>query len=130
MIRAIVRFLLAGAAFAYVLPLIPGIDFHGNFGAAIGAALVFSIVGWLVDLLAKVLSALWAIGTMGLALLVLIPLWILGFWLLPAVTLKLVADMMPAHLTVSGWIPAIEGGLVMMIIGALTAFGGRSKKEE
>jgi len=91
---------------------------------------VFSIVGWLVDLLAKLLSALWAIGTMGLALLILIPLWILGFWLLPAVTLKLVADMMPAHLTVSGWIPAIEGGLVMMIIGALTTFGGRSKKEE
>src|SRR4051812_18001395 len=100
MLRALIRFLLSAAAFAFVLPLIPGIDFHGNFGMAIVAALIFSILGFFVDLSAKLVSALFAVASLGLALLWLVPLWIFGFWLLPAVTLKLVADVMPTSFTV------------------------------
>lgn len=128
MLRALIRFLLSAAAFAFVLPHIPGIDFHGNFGIAILAALIFSVLGFFVDLSAKLISALFTVASLGLALLWLIPLWIFGFWLLPAVTLKLVADLMPTNLSVAGWIPAAEGGLVLLIIGALT--GGRGKKKQ
>lgn len=128
MIRALIRFLVSAAAFMFVLPMIPGIDFRGNFVVALGLALVFSIVGWLVDVAAMLLSAFFTVTSFGFALLWLIPLWILGFWLLPAVTLKVVADVMPGTFTVTGWVPAIEGGLVMLIIGACT--GSFSKKEE
>jgi len=127
--RAIVRFLLSAAVFAFVLPLIPGIDFHGNFAVALGAALVFSIVGWLVDLAAVLLSAIFTVSSFGLALLWLIPLWLLGFWLMPAVTLMVMANLMPSHFTISGWIPAIEGGLVMLVLGALTS-GKRSADKD
>ena len=122
MIRFIARILLTAATFHFILPLIPGIDFHGNFGIAVVAALVFGFIGWLVDLIAVALTAFFTIGTLGLGLLILVPLWLFGFWLLPAVTLKVVADIMPTQLAVGGWIPAIEGGLVLLLVGAITSF--------
>jgi hypothetical protein len=66
-------------------------------------------------------SAILAFGTLGLALLFLVPMWLFGFWLLPAVALKLLAGLMPSYLTVSGWTPAILGGLIMLIIGIVTS---------
>ena len=127
MIRALIRFLASAAAFQFLLPMIPGIDFHGNFAVALGAALVFSIVGWFVDLAAMALSAILTVSSFGMALLWLIPLWIVGFWILPAVTLSVVAHLMPTHLTVNGWFPAAMGGLVMLILGALTS---KPKKQD
>jgi len=121
MTRVIIQFLLTALAFAFILPLINGIDFHGNFVAALGLALVFGIMVWLVDFLAVALTAVLTIGSFGTALLWLIPIWILGFWLLPAVALKLVSDIMPGYLTIVGWVPAIIGGLIMMVIGMLTS---------
>lgn len=76
---------------------------------------------WLVDVAAVALSAVLTIGTLGTALLWLIPAWILGSWLLPAVALRLLSDVAPAYLTVEGWIPAILGGLVMLFIGMMTS---------
>lgn len=49
------------------------------------------------------------------------PVWIVGFWILPAVALRLVSDFMPGYLQVSGWIPAILGSLVLMLIGMVTS---------
>jgi uncharacterized membrane protein YvlD (DUF360 family) len=128
MTKFIVRILLTAVTFAFILPMIPGIDFHGNFGIAIVAALVFGIIGSLVDLLAKTLTALFTITTLGLGLLILIPLWVLGFWILPAISLHVLADFMPQHVRVEGWMPAIEGGLVLLVVGAITSF--KSKKND
>lgn len=121
MTRLLIRILLSALAFMYILPMIGGITFHGGFVSAIGMAIFFGIMVWLVDIVAVALSAMLAIGTLGMALLWLIPVWILGFWLLPAVALKLVSDFMPAYLTVSGWIPAILGSLVLMLVGLVTS---------
>jgi uncharacterized membrane protein YvlD (DUF360 family) len=124
--RLLIRVLASALSFAYVLPMINGIHFHGNLVNAIVLGAVFGIMLWLVDSGAKFLTGVLTISTLGLALLVLIPMWIFGFWLLPAVALKLVADAMPAYLVVSGWGPAIIGGLVLMFVQALT--GGMSFK--
>ncbi len=118
--RLVIRLLLCALAFTTILPMIGGIDFHGNFGAAIGLAVLFTIMLWVVELAALALAAVWTVGTLGIALLWIIPLWILGFWLLPAIALLLVADLMPAYLTVSGWLPAAIAGLVMLFIFILT----------
>jgi uncharacterized membrane protein YvlD (DUF360 family) len=119
--RLIVRLLLSAIAFTAILPLINGIDFHGNFVQALLLAIVFGLMLWVVDVIAVAVSAMAAIGSLGAALLFLIPLWIFGFWLLPAVALKLVGDVMPNTFTVHGWIPAILGGLVMLGISMLTS---------
>jgi len=120
-VRFALKILLTAVVFTSVLPLIPGISFHGNFFAAFILAFMFGIFLWLVDLIAMTISAMLTIGSLGLALLILVPLWVFGFWLLPAVALKLSADFFPNYLTISGWLPAILGGLVMLFIGVLTS---------
>lgn len=101
--------------------MIPGVQFHGNFLYALMAGALFAFIGWIVESLAIAASAILTITTFGLALIVLIPLWLLGFWMLPAVGLKLVADFIPATLAFTGWMPAIWAGLVMLLIGIVTS---------
>jgi uncharacterized membrane protein YvlD (DUF360 family) len=120
MLLFFVRILLTAAAFTFILPMIKGIDFHGNFWIAVLAAVLFGIVAWLVDLLVMLLSAFFTITSFGLALLWLIPVWIVGYFLFPAVALKGVAHLMPTHITVDSWIAAAQGGLVMLLIGICT----------
>jgi hypothetical protein len=100
--RMIIRILLMALAFTSILPLIHGIDFHGNFGAALLLAVGFAVMLWLVDLVVVALAAVPTIGTLGTALLWLIPVWILGGWLLPAVALRPLSDVAPGYLTVEG----------------------------
>ena len=128
MSKFLLRTLLTALAFLFILPLIPGIDFHGNFGIAIVAALAFGLIGFLVDMLAVFLAAFFTISTLGLGLLVVIPLWLLGFWILPAFSLHILANFMPTQLYLHGWIPAIEGGLVLLIIGVLTSSPNNNKQ--
>ena len=118
--RFILRLVLLATAIDYILPMLDGISIHGNFIQAIGAGLFFSLLVWLVEWLAITVSALLAISTFGLAILFLIPVWLVGFWLLPAVCLKLLAGLIPHFLTINGWLPAIWGGLVMLVIGIVT----------
>lgn len=122
----LIRVTLIALAFYFIFPMIPGIDVHGGFVHVFIGAIMFGIFGWLVEVCAVALSAVLTVTTLGMALLVLIPLWLLGFWLLPAVALKLMAEIMPHTLTINGWIPAIEGGLLMLLIGVLT--GGNPNK--
>lgn len=118
--RFLIRLALKALAFIYILPMIAGIQFHGGFLAALGLALLFSLLLWGVEIAAMAVSAYMTVTTLGLALLVLIPLWILGFWLLPAFALKLVADFMPQYLSVASWTPAVLGGLLMMVVSMVT----------
>ncbi len=121
MMRLLVQIFLSALAFIYILPLINGISVHGGLGAAIGMAIFFGLMVFVVDVLAVAFSAFLAVGTLGLALLWLIPIWVLGFWVLPAVALLLVSNLMPSYLTVHGWIPAIFGSLVLMVISMVTS---------
>lgn len=116
----LVRLVLLALAFEFILPMISGISVHGGFMTSLGLALMFSILGVIVSWIAAAMTAVAAIGTLGLALLVLIPLWVLGFWLIPAYVLILTANVMPAYLTVSGWGPAVLGGLITLVIGIAT----------
>jgi hypothetical protein len=108
-------------AFIWVLPLIYGIEFRGGFFNALVLSFVFGIMLWLVDTIAIALAAVMAVSTFGTALLWLIPLWVLGFWFLPAVALKAVSDIMPGYLAIYGWTPAIVGGLILMVISLMTS---------
>lgn len=118
--RLIIRVILKALAFIYLLPMIHGIQFHGTFLHAIGLAIFFSMMLWAVEALAVGIAAIMTVSTFGLALLMLIPLWIFGFWIMPAIALKLVADLMPAYLSISGWLQAVVGGLVLLFIGMIT----------
>lgn len=117
----LIRLLLTASAFYFLFPLIPGVQFQGNFIHALLAGALFAFLGWIVEFGAITVSAVLTVTTLGMALIILVPAWLFGFWLLPAVVLRLVADFMPATLTFAGWIPAIWGGLIMLCIGILTS---------
>src|SRR6185437_1401364 len=119
--RYFLRLVLIACAFYFIFPMIPGVHFHGGFVHALVAGAIFAFVGWIVEIGAITLSAIMTITTLGLALLVLIPAWLFGFWLLPAIALRLMADFMPETMSFGGWIPAIEGGLIMLVIGIFTS---------
>lgn len=125
--------LLSAFAVFFFLPMIDGIQFHGNFIEAIGLGALFAIMHWAVSRFAVAASKLFAIGTFGLGLLLLVPIWMIGFWLLPAVALMLVAKVMPAFLTVLGWWPAFWGGLVMLVVQFMSggiSIGDESDKQQ
>lgn len=128
MIRYVIRIMLIAGAFYFVFPMIPGTEFHGSFLHAIAAGVLFAFLGWVVESFAIAASAMLAIGTLGLALIVLVPAWLLGFWLLPAVVLKWMADYMPSEMSFAGWMPAIYGGLVMLAIGIATSGGAKPRR--
>ena len=81
---------------------------------------MFSILGTIVSWVAAILTAVFAVTTLGLGLLILIPLWVLGFWLIPAYVLLLTASILPSYLSVAGWGPAILGGLITLVIGMVS----------
>lgn len=118
--RQILRVALISLAFYFIFPQIPGIQVHGSFLHVFIAGIVFALLGWLVETIAIALTAVLTLGTLGMALVVLIPLWLFGFWLIPAYVLKLTADVMPTYMTIAGWTPAILGGLIMLVIGIVT----------
>lgn len=128
MMRGILRLVLTALAFVILLPMIPGIDFHGNFLSAVLISILFGLMLWLVELLVVSLAAFWTVASLGLALLWLIPLWVIGFWVLPALALLLTAHFVPQHLTIDGFWPAALAGLVMMLIGLLTSKSFKRKK--
>lgn len=119
--RTMIRLLLSAIAFVSILPMIHGIDFHGNFWIALLISVVFGVMLWAVEAITVAIAAVWTISSFGLALLWLIPIWIIGFWLLPVFAFILTADVMPQYLSVSGFIPAAEAGLIMLFIALLTS---------
>lgn len=121
MTRHLMRLILTASAFFFLFPLIPGASFQGNFAHAVLAGILFAVLGWCVEFFAIAISALLTIGTLGMALILLIPAWLFGFWLLPACALRIVADFMPSVLAFNGWMPAIWGGLIMLFIGVVTS---------
>lgn len=120
MLKFLLKTAATALAFMYVLPAIPGIQFKGGFIDAAILAIIFAFLLWVVEAAAMMLATVWTISTLGLALLILIPLWIFGFWVFPALALELVAFVAPDHLSIHGILPPILGGLTMLIISMLT----------
>jgi hypothetical protein len=120
MMKLLWRVLLSALAIYFVLPMIDGIQFHGNFAHAIAIGAFFALMLWAVAKAAAWATAVLGVVTLGLGLLVLIPMWIFGWWLLPAFALQLVAYVMPSYLSVSSFGPAVFGGLVMLAVGFLS----------
>lgn len=120
MIRMLIRIALKALAFMYVLPMIPGIQYHGTFLEAAAIAAVFSVLLRVVEWVVLFFATMWTLATFGLALLVLIPLWIVSFWAFPAVALLVVSSVWPDHLTINGFVPLLEGSFVLLIVSMVT----------
>ncbi|MBY0551896.1 MAG: phage holin family protein [Candidatus Obscuribacterales bacterium] len=121
MTRLILRIIALALAFAFVFPRIGGISFTGEFFPdALVYSTLFSVTAFLVNAAAYIATAAVSVATLGLALLVIWPLRLLGWWALAAYQLLLLAEFFPGKLHVDGWQPALLAGLVVMVVNALT----------
>ena len=121
MLRFIIRVLLTAIAFKFIFNIFPGIEFTGSFGNAIVYGLLLSVVGFVVGIALFAATAALGIATAGIGAVIIGIAYVLGFWLLPAVQLELLAHWFPQHLSVNGFGWAILAGLILMIINALTS---------
>ncbi len=121
MIRILINAVITAAFFCFVCPeFVGGVQFHGDFfPTAILYGAAFSVVSFLVGAGILLAEGAFTLATKGLGLLVLIPLNVFGFWLLPAVQIEAMAHYFPAHFTVSSWGAAIWAGLLLMVVNYL-----------
>jgi hypothetical protein len=133
MLRYIVRILLTAAVFCYIYPKYDtGVVFHGAFWpTGVLYAAGFSLVAALFSFLLGLALDAFAIVTLGIGVLIIVPAYIVGFWLIPACQLQVFAHYFPQHLTVLGWKAAAIGGLWLLLVNFVSSLGvhGKSSKQ-
>ncbi len=126
--KFIIAVLLQAVAF-YVLNLIPGIHFTGSFWNAICYALGFALVSIVVNIFLMAATAGFGIATRGLGLIIAAVLYMLGWWIIPAIQLEVLGWWFPKHFSVDGFGYAILGGLVLLVVNLfIKALTGGGKK--
>lgn len=126
--KLIIAIVLQAIAF-YVLNLLPGIAFTGSFWNACLYGIFFAIVAIVVNLGLKVALVAFGIATSGIGFFVGIFLYMIGWWIIPAIQLEVLGWWFPKHFSVDGFGYAILGGLVLMAFNFVIKllFGGGSK---
>jgi len=100
----IIRVLVNAFLFAFVLPIVGGISFHGSFWPeGIIAGILFGLVVHLVNLG----LAVFTIGTLGLG--------IIAYLFFPALSIQAMGWAFPQYLSVSSFGAAFLAGLVFWI---------------
>lgn len=121
MLKIAITAVLYAVCFIWVIPALGiGMTVTGGFGTALGMALAFTGVSWVVGKLLQVAT----LATVGLAGCLVVLLW----WAIPAVCLQFTAQLFPQYLTIESFGSAIFAGLVLMVASALGALlaGGRT----
>jgi uncharacterized membrane protein YvlD (DUF360 family) len=112
------KFVLASTALMSLLPLIRGIDVKGTT-ALLVMALTLSILIWATDQWTSGMSQAWTDHGSKQCLKKLIPIWLAGFFVVPAILIKVSGSIYPGIINVSGWQPAVFGGLVVLLISLM-----------
>lgn len=130
MIRFAINVLITACLIAFVLPYIPGVHFNGSFwpDAVIYGAL-FAVVSVVVNLLLLFISAAFTLATSGFGAIPVLILYILGWWLIPAIQLMALAHWFPQHLAIDSWFSAIIAGVVLLVVNLLTHRAGSSSSD-
>ena len=115
----IIQILINAALITFLFPRFKGFKFDGHFGHGLLYALGLELMG----ILFAMGLMFFALATLGLGLIVLVPLLLLGFWLISAIELKMLAFFFPQRLAIDGWLPAILAGLCLMVVSMLLGGG-------
>lgn len=116
MIHYLIYLAILAAALYALIPQIPGVEYHGGVVISLLVVLSFVVAQNVIAALFKTLNFISTVGTFGLAQFVIIPSRLIGFWLVPAAILKVVASFPDFNLRFHGWVPAIISGLVLVSI--------------
>jgi hypothetical protein len=123
MFRIFLRVFLSALIFVYIVPVIPGAHFIGQFFTT---GLLYGMLMGCIFAAMVALITLATVGTIGATLLVMAP--ILAFrttrylaaWLLSTIQLVLLAHFFPGCLSFDTWSSAFVCGLVFLVMHVLT----------
>jgi uncharacterized membrane protein YvlD (DUF360 family) len=106
--KLVVKAILYAIALVWLIPALGiGVHINGDFGTAVGIAVAFAAVSWLVNVVIGLVVDL----TLGLAGCLMIFVW----WLVPALCVHFTAQLFPQSMSVAGFWAAVWGGLVLMV---------------
>lgn len=127
--KLIIAIVLQAIAF-YVLNLVPGIHFTGSFWNACLYGIFFAIVSFVVNFGLIAATAAFGIATRGIGFFIGILLYMIGWWIIPAIQLEVLGWWFPKHFAVDSFGYAILGGLVLMVFNFIIKVisGGGSKR--
>jgi uncharacterized membrane protein YvlD (DUF360 family) len=120
MLRFVIQSVLYAVALVWLIPALGiAVTTNGDFGTALGLAVAFSAVAWLVGKALQIIT----LATFGLAGCLLVFTW----WLIPALCLHFTAQLFPASLSIASAWSAVFAGLVLMVMSvAATVLSGGS----
>ena len=119
----IVRLLVTAASLWVAVTFVPGINYTGSWPGLLGVALVFGIINAIIRPILYFLTCPIIVLTLGLFVL------ILNAFLL--MLTSGVAQWLGISFHVTGFVPALIGGIVIGIVSAvLNIFVGKKKEEE
>jgi hypothetical protein len=114
--RFLISTLLSAAAFLLVFPHLQGVSFEGGIFAALLMALVTAGTALFFRTAGRALTLTLRIRTVLPASAVLIPVWLLGVWLVPAAELSAFGHLFPSALALAGWKAALTASGVLLLI--------------
>jgi hypothetical protein len=120
MVRVIIRILLTALAIIYLFPLLPGTEFNGNLFSAFIIAAFFCLLLAFLEVLSTLFAGSLTLSSLGNAILVIIPVRILFFWVLPTLSLLLIVHSFPGLITMHNPIYAAVASLTLLAIALLT----------
>lgn len=112
----VIELLLIAVVFHVILPKIAGASFNGSFWTALVWALVFTFILSLVELAIAFAALAFGLATLGFGFIPVIFAFLLGFWLIPAIALKTMANLFPSVFTFQTWRAAILAGLCILAV--------------
>lgn len=115
-----IRLGITALFFAFLLPLIPGVTVTSGIIALLGLAFVYRLASILMKLAMAGLSILATMITAGLALLIVVPAYLISFWLFPSLTLYALSTIMPSYLHFDSGVALALAGLVMFVLHLFT----------
>lgn len=118
--RFLTSTLLSAAAFLLVFPQLQGVSFSGGLFAALFLALLTAGTALFFKTAGRALTLTLRIRTVLPATAVLLPVWLLGIWLLPAAELRAFGYFFPSTLALAGWHSTLLASGVLLLINIAT----------
>ncbi len=122
MFQLVSRILLTAFVFSFIFPALGGgLHVHGHFWPqCVGGAAIFALIADLVFEAFALAEATFFVATLGLGLLLLIPVNAVLYWILPAIQLRVFAHFFPSYLTIDSWGYALLGGFILLCVNMAT----------
>ena len=128
MVRFLLRVVMVSLALAFLVPMVSGITFKGDWLAAVSSSLVFTTVFTAIEWLLGILVFGINIGTLGIGVIITNGLRFVVNLLAPSAALYGTAKLMPQFIGLNELAPSLLAGGLLLGGLLFATTGGKGKK--